>query len=124
MPIRIERIYLFYQWRSDMSESTGIEGAKAYENLLVPALFVQWAPRLVAAAGIHRNDRVLDVACGTGVLAREAARKTGSPKTITGLDANANMLAVASKIMPEIHWQQGMAEELPFPDESFDAVIS
>jgi len=48
-----------------------IEAASGYESLLVPALFEQWTERVLDAAQIRPSDRVLDVACGTGVLARK-----------------------------------------------------
>ena len=54
-----------------------IETATAYEALFVPALFRQWAPIVADAANIGPGDRVLDVACGTGVLAREAVARAG-----------------------------------------------
>lgn len=101
-----------------------IAAATAYENLHVPALFQQWAPRMVNAAAIQQGDRVLDIACGTGVLAREAAIHAGETGFVAGLDAGAGMLAVAQQIAPSIEWQLGTAESLPYEDGSFDAAIS
>jgi ubiquinone/menaquinone biosynthesis C-methylase UbiE len=66
--------------------------AKAYDDILVPALFQEWAPRVVATAGLLPGERVLDVACGTGVLARAAADRVGVHGFVAGLDPNAWML--------------------------------
>jgi len=110
-----------------MSESTPqaqIDAAKSYDALFVPALFGQWAPRVADAAQIERGQRVLDVACGTGVLAREAASRTGSTGQVVGVDPLPGMLAVARKLAPSIEWREGVAESLPFPDRAFDAVVS
>ena len=101
-----------------------IVAARAYEDLHVPALFRQWAPRVVEAAGIRSGHRVLDVACGTGVLAREAALHLGENGFIAGLDAAPGMLAVAERLAPSIEWREGVAESLPYEDDSFDAVVS
>jgi SAM-dependent methyltransferase len=101
-----------------------IAGARAYEALHVPALFRQWCPRVLDAAGVAIGHRVLDVACGTGVLAREAAVRVGSPGLVTGVDPGRGMLTVAKELAPHIEWQDGTAESLPFPDRSFDAVVS
>ncbi|HEY7518057.1 MAG TPA: methyltransferase domain-containing protein [Methylomirabilota bacterium] len=101
-----------------------IDAASAYEQLFVPALFRQWAPRVVAAARVQPGQRVLDVACGTGVLAREAASRVGPAGRVAGLDANRGMVTVASRLEPRVQWRTGTAEALPFPDASFDAVVS
>lgn len=110
-----------------MSSTTSqeqISAAMAYEELFVPAIFRQWARRVLDAAGVQTGDRVLDVACGTGILAREAAERMGSSEAIVGLDLAAGMLAVAERLAPSIEWHQGSAEHIPFPDGSFDAVVS
>ena len=100
------------------------DAATGYQELLVPALMQEWAPRVADAAGIRQGDRVLDVACGTGVLTREAASRTGTAGSVTGLDLSAEMLAVAERLSPEIAWRQGSAQTLPFPEHAFDAVVS
>jgi ubiquinone/menaquinone biosynthesis C-methylase UbiE len=76
------------------------------------------------AAKLNTGHQVLDVACGTGVLAREAARRVGPAGFVAGLDPNAGMLAVAEQLTPSIEWRQGAAESLPYPDQSFDAAVS
>jgi ubiquinone/menaquinone biosynthesis C-methylase UbiE len=98
--------------------------ADVYEEFFVPALFREPAQRVVRAADIRRGQSVLDVACGTGVLAREAARATGHDGNVTGLDRNEGMLAVARRLAPGIDWHLGFAETLPFADHSFDRVFS
>jgi SAM-dependent methyltransferase len=96
--------------------------AEAYEAWFVPALFGQWAGRVVPAAGVRTGGRVLDVGCGTGVLARAAADVVGPSGRVEGLDANPGMLAVARRVAPGITWREGAAGRLPHPDASFDAV--
>jgi len=99
--------------------------ATNYEQLMVPALFVSWAERVLDKAGVKPGDRILDVACGTGIVARNAIKRTGSNgKSVTGLDPNPGMLAVAESNAPGPVWKEGVAEELPFEDESFDVVVS
>jgi SAM-dependent methyltransferase len=98
--------------------------AEVYEAFFVPALFQEWAGPVSDAAGLAAGQKVLDIACGTGVLAREAAKRVGLGGTVVGFDRNDGMLAVARRTVPAIEWRQGMAEALPFTDRSFDAVIS
>ncbi|MBN0986678.1 methyltransferase domain-containing protein [Amphritea pacifica] len=97
--------------------------AKAYEELHVPALFRQFAPIVASTAQISPGQRVLDVACGTGILARTVATTVADPGSVSGLDLSPGMLAIARQLAPAIDWQQGAAESLPFADNSFDAVV-
>ncbi|GAB4482085.1 MAG: methyltransferase domain-containing protein [Burkholderiaceae bacterium] len=90
----------------------------------MPALFAQWGPVVCAAAGVGAGQRVLDVACGTGVLAGAARDCVGPRGAVAGLDPNVEMLAVARRRRHGVEWHEGRAEALPFPDASFDRVVS
>ena len=98
--------------------------AAAYEERLVPALFAPWAEAVTSAAQVFEGQRVLDVACGSGVLTRRIADAVGPGGSVVGLDRNPGMLAVAARLAPAITWQQGEAEALPFEDGAFDRVVS
>ncbi|MPZ44886.1 MAG: methyltransferase domain-containing protein [Betaproteobacteria bacterium] len=98
--------------------------ADIYEDFFLPALFSEWAGRVSDAAQMAPGQKILDVACGTGALACEAARRIEPGGTVAGLDRNDGMLAVARRKAPGIDWRLGRAEALPFADESFDAVVS
>ncbi|MQW98023.1 methyltransferase domain-containing protein (plasmid) [Sinorhizobium fredii] len=95
------------------------DAAEVYETCFVPAIFEAWAGPVADAAGIRTGNRVLDVGCGTGVLAREALRRVGQEGQVIGLDLNEGMLAVAPRAEPKIEWRQGDAASLPFKDASF-----
>ena len=99
-----------------------IEAAEAYEAAFVPGFFAQWAPLLCDAAGVVTKQQILDVACGTGIVARTAAQRVGADH-VTGVDLNEAMLSVARRVAPDITWRLGDAVALPFEDGSFDAVL-
>jgi SAM-dependent methyltransferase len=98
--------------------------AEIYDEFFVPALFQPWTHVVMDAAKLEPDQSVLDVACGTGVLACAAAGRVGSGGSVVGLDPNEEMLAVAHGKADTIEWRTGRAEAIPFPDESFDAVVS
>jgi uncharacterized protein (DUF1330 family)/SAM-dependent methyltransferase len=98
--------------------------AEVYDTLFVPALFRQWGPVVSEAACIGPGQSVLDVACGTGVLALAALERAGPGGKVVGLDRSPDMLEVARRKSARVDWREGIAESLPFPDASFDAAVS
>jgi ubiquinone/menaquinone biosynthesis C-methylase UbiE len=97
--------------------------AEIYESQFVPALFGEWAPRLIEVAGVVPGQRVLDVACGTGIVARTVADVQRGEGHVTGVDLNEAMLQVARRVRPELDWRQGDVTRLPFPDCAFDVAL-
>jgi demethylmenaquinone methyltransferase/2-methoxy-6-polyprenyl-1,4-benzoquinol methylase len=85
-----------------------------------------WRTRAVALSGIKRGDRVLDICSGTGELAFILARAVGSEGSVTGADFCAHMLEIAKEKAglshPNLAFVLADAKDLPFPDNSFDAV--
>jgi ubiquinone/menaquinone biosynthesis C-methylase UbiE len=100
--------------------------AENYERYFVPAIGGPVAEDLIEAAGLRPGERVLDVACGTGVVTRLAAERVGPSGTVAGLDVHPGMLAVARAATPagkSINWYEASAEAMPLPDSSFDVVL-
>ena len=101
--------------------------AEGYESYMVPALFGPCAANLIQVANPTPGERVLDVGCGTGIVARQVASRLAGSATVTGFDLNLNMLAVAKAAAEreglQIEWREGNAEQLPFLDSSFDLVL-
>lgn len=106
---------------------TSSNPAETYEAYMVPPLFAPWASCLVRSADPRPGERALDVGCGTGIVARAVAPRVGTTGKVVGLDLNPNMLSVARAAAAReglaIEWRQGQAEELPFPDGSYDLVL-
>jgi len=103
----------------------GTNPAENYERFFVPFIGGPLAADLVREADLRPGERVLDAACGTGVVARLAAAQVGPDGEVAGLDVNPGMLAVAATVAqdPSIEWHEGSVEEMPLADDAFDAVL-
>src|SRR5207244_2356410 len=103
------------------------DAAELYERYPVRYILGPWAQALVARTGLKHDESVLDVACGTGVIARLAAHTVGPTGCVTGLDLNAGMLAVARSLPAPsgapITWIEGSAVAMNLPNAAFDVVF-
>lgn len=110
-----------------MSQQQSKNPAEMYEYYFVPAMFTPWATILLRHAAPQSGERVLDVACGTGIVARQTAPLVGMNGQVVALDINPAMLAVARTLpIPlgaTIDWQEGNVMKLPFPHNTFDLVL-
>ena len=100
--------------------------AEVYESFRVPHLFAPWARDLVACSGAKPGERVLDVACGTGIVVREVLPVVGPNGRVTGVDFSPAMLEVARTRVPgeaPVEWYEASAEALPLSDAAFDLVL-
>ena len=100
--------------------------AENYQRYFVPSIGRPVADDLIAVAGLQPGQRVLDVACGTGVVTRLAAERVGGTGVVAGLDVHPGMLAVARSQTPadtSIEWHQANANSMPLPNEAFDVVL-
>ena len=103
------------------------QAAELYERYPARYLLGPWAPLLVDAARVAAGERVLDVACGTGVVARIAAQRVGPAGRVVGVDLNPGMIAVARSVPASvgapIEWLERSALDLRLQDASFDVVL-
>ena len=93
-----------------------------YEKWLVGPLFRPWAEIALDEVNLAEGDRLLDIACGTGIVARTACERLGNAAGfVVGIDLSMDMLAVAKKAAPAIDWREGNAVALPLHEgEQFD----
>lgn len=95
-----------------------------YERWLVGPFFRPWVEIALDELAVSPRDRVLDVACGTGIVARVARERLGDAGYIVGVDLSPDMLAVARAVAPDIDWREGSAAALPLQTgEQFDVVV-
>ena len=104
------------QWQLDGS------APELYQRYLVPAVTALWAQELAEQGALRPGEQVLDVACGTGVVARVAAERVGTSGRVAALDLNPGMLNVARSVATttgdsaSIQWHEASADKLPFPN--------
>jgi len=110
---------------TDWNQSYGNNAAENYQKYFVPVIGGPFGLDLVNEAGLRPGERVLDVACGTGTIARLAAERVGSNGRVSALDVNAAMLSVARSLPSAvpIKWYETAAESVPLPDQSFDVIF-
>lgn len=99
---------------------------EAYEKHMVPGMFARWTERAVSLAALRPGEQLLDVACGTGVGARIAARALGPGSKVAALDLDAGVIEVARRVSSNgvpIEYHCCSAIEMPFPDATFDVVL-
>ena len=103
------------------------QAAELYERYVARYILGPWTPLLVDAAHVGIGERVLDVACGTGVVARAAAERVGAAGRVVGVDLNAGMIAVArslpAPVGAAIEWIERSALDLRLPDATMDVVL-
>ena len=98
-----------------------------YERETVHTLGRPLAELMLARVALHAGDRVLDAACGTGIVSRVSVERSGDLGHVIGVDLNAGMLDVARANSPAtrvpIEWRQADVCALPFPDARFEVVL-
>jgi ubiquinone/menaquinone biosynthesis C-methylase UbiE len=95
-----------------------------YERFIVGPLFRPWVEVLLDRTAVAAGERVLDLACGTGIVARVALERVAARGQVVGIDVSAPMLEVARAIAPDVEWREGNATALPVGDEEkFDVIL-
>lgn len=105
-------------------EEALVDAGRGYEALFVPALFENWTRHLVEGADVREGSHVLDVACGTGVLARAALSTAGEGGRVAGADPAPGMLAMAREIEPGIEWDFCGTQALSRPSITGSRLLS
>jgi ubiquinone/menaquinone biosynthesis C-methylase UbiE len=103
------------------------DAAQRYEQATIPTIMKFHTAVVFDKVPLHEGDRVLDVACGTGIVTRTAVEQFPNIASIVGVDLNPNMLDIARAHTPEttipVEWREGDICALPFPDASFDVAL-
>jgi len=110
-------------YKQHFDETYSAKAPENYERFFVPAIGKPLAEELVKQADLQAGESVLDVACGTGIVARLASRKVGPEGSVSGLDVNPGMLTVARSLDEFTEWYEAGAEAIPLSDDTFDVVL-
>ena len=97
-----------------------------YDRYLGPVIFEPYAEDLVSRLKEKKLERILEIACGTGIVTRRLRDALPTTTEIVATDLNEDMFAFARRKFKNgenVRWQQADASALPFPDDSFDAVV-
>lgn len=101
--------------------------AELFERFFGPSIFVPWTDVLLEHARPRPGERVIDLACATGIVARRVAPTVGRDGDVVGVDVDPGMLAVArDRAASEgvaVEWRRGDASDLDMPDDAFDLVL-
>ena len=102
--------------------------APEFYERYVRLMMEPWVRRLVDVAALRPAEHVLDVACGTGFVARLAAERVGTRGRVVGIDLNVGMIEAARAVSTAdsrntIEWRTGDAAALPFANAAFDVVL-
>lgn len=121
-----------YGWRPEepaLQDGYQLSGsaARVYEDRKVKAIFGPLARATLEVVRLGPGDRLLDVACGTGIVARSVHERYGAGVTIAGVDLNESMIEMArtltSGVVPAIEWVVADAADVPFADDAFSVCI-
>ncbi len=118
-----------YKGRGDLKAMTvetfqlSDDAALLYERQKVPGMFKPLANAVLARVPVASDERIVDLACGTGIVARLAAAGLGPGARITGADLNPGMIRAARALTAaegeRFHWHEADVSHLPFPDGAF-----
>jgi ubiquinone/menaquinone biosynthesis C-methylase UbiE len=110
-----------------MSQPVDTTAGEAYEKHMVPGMFLHWTELVVRVAAPQPGETVLDVACGTGIGARIAARDSGGKAKVAALDIDAGVVEVGRRLAREsgtsVEWHCANVLEMPFDDAAFDLCL-
>ncbi|WP_319578289.1 methyltransferase domain-containing protein [uncultured Methanospirillum sp.] len=114
--------------QTDFKWQMSTDGPETYERYIVTTWMIDQTHDLINAGGIGPHKRVLDVACGTGIVGRTGTDLVGPDGRLVCVDLNRGMLRVATRCAAEegvtdIRWCQGDISRMPFSSGDFDTVI-
>jgi SAM-dependent methyltransferase len=113
------------RWRGSMASQQLLSPTQLYEHFFGPAIFRPLSAHVIAHAAPRRGERVLDLACGTGIVARQVAELVGREGAVIGADINPAMIAAAREFSraTAVGWIEMDATKLQLKPGTFNLVI-